>query len=351
VVGVALALALLFATVQFLDASRTMLDTYFFRAQRQDMTVTFTEAKNRAVIHELAQIEGVLRVEALRAVPVELSLGNRRERTSIEAGEDDAQLAVRIDGDQNETKVPSAGLMLSRQLANQLQARAGDRILVRMLGGRRTVTFMPVTRIIEEYVGARAYASQATLQALARDATPAGSALLRIDPAARAAILTELKDMPAVLGVSERDAALDKFEEMIGENMNTMLAFYIAFASAIAVGVVYNSARILFSERAHELATLRVLGYHRSEVGVVLLGEVALLVVLAVPVGCILGYWLAQIMTAMFSSDLFRLPFAPSRASYGWATVVVLAAALLTAAAVARRVLKLDMVRVLKARD
>ncbi len=130
-----------------------------------------------------------------------------------------------------------------------------------------------------------------------------------------------------------------------------MLTFYIGFASAIAIGVVYNSARILFSERAHELATLRVLGYFRSEVGLVLLGELALLVVVSVPFGCMIGYAMAQLMTAMFSSDLFRLPFAPSRASYGWSAVIVMLAALATAMTVARRVQQLDMVRVLKARE
>ena len=130
-----------------------------------------------------------------------------------------------------------------------------------------------------------------------------------------------------------------------------MLFFYIAFASAISVGVVYNSARILFSERAHELATLRVLGYFRREVGTVLLGELALLIVAAVPVGCVLGYWLAQFMTAMFSSDLFRLPFSPARSTYGYSIMVILLAAMLTALGVAIRVFKLDMVRVLKAHD
>src|SRR5690606_36437387 len=114
------------------------------------------------------------------------------------------------------------------------------------------------------------------------------------------------------------------FESMIEENLLTMLFFYITFASAIAVGVVYNSARILFAEREHELATLRVLGFFRSEVGVVLLGELALLIAATILPECIIGYWMAQLMTDMFSSDLFRLPFAPSRASYGWATLVVL---------------------------
>ena len=88
-----------------------------------------------------------------------------------------------------------------------------------------------------------------------------------------------------------------------------------------------------------------------NEVGLVLVGELALLVALAVPFGCIVGYWLAQLMTMMFSSDLFRLPFDPLRSSYGNAVIIVLIAAMLTAVVVSRRVMRLDMVRVLKARE
>lgn len=349
--GVALSMALLFSTLQFLDSSRTMLDNFFFRAQRQDLTVTFTEPRNEQVLFALTQLPGVQRVEATRAVPVKLSNGNFSERTAIESTAPDAALTVRIDADGSEIALPPSGLMLSRQLADQLHVRTGQMVHLEQLGGRRTQAMLPVARIVDEFIGARAYASQATLDTITREAAPVGAALLRIDPAARKDILSELKEMPVVLGVTERDAAMDKFQEMIESNMNTMLFFYIFFASAIAVGVVYNSARILFSERVHELATLRVLGYHRSEVGLVLLGELALLVVAAVPFGCIIGNWMAQLMTAMFSSDLFRLPFAPSRATYGYSILIVLAAAMATAFSVALRVMRLDMVRVLKARD
>ncbi len=349
--GVALSMGLLFSTMQFMDSSRTMLDSYFFRAQRQDMTVTFIEPRNKDVLRELAQIPGVWRVEPTRGVAVKMSHGNRVERTALESAIPDTELTARIDSDGSEIDLPVSGLMLSRQLAGKLAVRAGDKVHVEMLGGRRTQAFLPVVSVVNEFIGKRAYAAESTLEAIARDASPVGAALLRIDPKARDRILTRLKEMPVVLGVTERDAAMRKFETMIDENINTMIGFYIAFASAIAVGVVYNSARILFSERAHELATLRVLGYHRSEVGMVLLGELALLVVLAVPLGCVIGYWLAQLMTAMFASDLFRLPFAPSRATYGWSILVVLGAAMLTALTVSRRVLRLDMVRVLKAHE
>jgi putative ABC transport system permease protein len=351
ILGVALSMGLLFATLQFIDASHAMLDQFFARAQQQDLTVTFTEPRNEDVIHALAQIPGVAQTEATRAVPVVLRHGNRSERTAIEGSALDARLTKRIDSSGQEVSLPPAGLMLSRQLADQLDARIGDPIDVEILSGRRARAAQPLVRIIDEIVGARAYASQATLARLTRDASPVGAALLRIDPSARDDILAKLKGMPVVLGVTERKAALAKFTEVIDSNILTMISFYIAFASAIAVGVVYNSARILFSERAHELATLRVLGYQQSEVAIVLLGEVALLVVLALPLGCLLGYGMAQLMVAMFSSDLFRLPYAATKASFGHAALVVLVAALATAVLVARRVMKLDMVRVLKAHE
>lgn len=351
VLGVVLSGGLLFATTQFIDSSTTMLDSFFFRAQRQDLTVTFTEPRNEDVLFALAQLPGVLRVEPSRAVAVTITRGSRSERTAIEATRADAQLSLRIDRDGQALAMPVAGLMLSRQLADKLAVRSGEAVEVTMLGGRRARQVLPVASVVDEFIGERAYAAEATLEALARDGAPVGAALVRIDPAARDRILTRLKAMPMVLGVTEKTAALEKFKQMIDEHMLTMISFYIVFASAIAIGVVYNSARILFSERAHELATLRVLGYFRSEVGLVLLGELALLVVVSVPLGCLIGYGMAQLMTAMFSSDLFRLPFAPSRASYGWSVVIVLIAAMGTAATVARRVQRLDMVRVLKARE
>jgi putative ABC transport system permease protein len=351
VVGVGLSLGLLFSTLQFVDASRTMLDDFFFRAQRQDLTVSFIEPRNEDVLYELASIEGVIAVEATRATPVRLSFGPKSERTAIESASVDATMMARVDAGGGEVGLPPAGLMLSRQLAQQLGVSVGQSVQVELLAGRRIIRDMKVSATIDELVGTRAYAEAAVLDSLVRDGAPVGSALLRIDPAYRDHVIAELADRPVVLGVTERAAAMRLFQQMVEENILTMVGFYIVFAAAIAVGVVYNSARILFSERAHELATLRVLGYHRSEVATVLLGEIALLVAMALPVGLVMGYGLGQLMAAMFSSDLFRLPFNPSRATYGFSVLVILFATLFTALIVARRVNRLDMVRVLKARE
>lgn len=349
--GVALSIGLLFSTLQFIDASKFMLESYFFRSQRQDISLTFTEPRNEDVLHELRQIPGVMRVEPARGLSVELSHGNRVERTALEATAPDSILTARIDEDGEMIAMPPGGLMLSKQLADQLGVSAGEEVHVKMLGGRRTEAILTVGALVDEFVGARAYATDRTIAELARDGAPVGSAIMLIDPLHREEILAKLKAMPVTLSIGDRDLEMTRFEALIDDNINTMMVFYVAFASAIAVGVVYNSARILFSERAHELATLRVLGYHRSEVAIVLIGEIALLVVLSVPVGLVIGHWLAQLMVIMFSSDLFRLPFAPSNATYAKSAIVVLMAAFLTAALVTRRVMGLDMVRVLKASD
>lgn len=351
VTGVALAQGLLFSTLQFIDASRVMLDAFFGDAQRQDLTVSLVEPLGDGVLFELASLPGVISAEPGRAIMARLGRDGRVERVALEASPSDATLVSRVDRSGAIVPVPPEGLMLSGLLARKLEVSAGETIAVEMLGGRGTRLALPVTATIDELVGTRAYASSDVVDRLARDGAIASFVLLRIDPARRDQIIAALDEMPGVLAVAERAQARRLFEEMINRNLVTMIAFYITFAGTIVVGVVYNNARILFSERAHELATLRVLGYRRREVAGVLAGELGLLVLAALPLGCLVGFWLAQLMTAMFSSDLFRLPFAPARTSYGFAALAIVAAALLAAVPVVVRVRMLDMVRVLKARE
>lgn len=351
VFGVSLSLGLLFATMQFNDASRYLLDSFFFRSQKQDLTVSFIEPRSEDVLHLLSSLPGVIAVEPNRAVPVRLSSGPRSDRTIIESAREGAALTTRIDVSGREVTLPAAGLLLSRSLADELEVAPGGPVDVEVLSGRRSTQTLQVAATIDELVGKRAYAGSELVDSLMREEATVGSVQMRIDPEKRDEIIARLNQMPLVLGVTDKSAALGLFEDMIDRNLITMVGFYVAFASAIAVGVVYNSARILFSERAHELATLRVLGYYKAEVATVMLGEVVTLVFLAILPGCVLGYGMGQLMTAMFSSDLFRLPFAPMRSTYGISIVFILFAALMTALLVARRVARLDMVRVLKAQE
>jgi putative ABC transport system permease protein len=148
-----------------------------------------------------------------------------------------------------------------------------------------------------------------------------------------------------------RQAALASLEETIAENLALFTAFNILFASIIAFGVVYNSARIALSERGRELATLRVLGLTRAEISYILLGELAVLTAVGVPLGLGLGFLLAGAMVQAFETELYRLPLVIESSTYGFAAATVMVAAIVSGLIVRRRLDHLDLVAVLKSRE
>ncbi|HJW10041.1 MAG TPA: ABC transporter permease, partial [Holophagaceae bacterium] len=129
------------------------------------------------------------------------------------------------------------------------------------------------------------------------------------------------------------------------------VAFLVGFATLIAVGVVYNSIRIALSERAWELASLRVLGFTRQEVARLLFGELAVEVALAMPAGLAIGYGLGYLAMQATRTEAFVLPFVVAPATAAFAALVVLLSALASAMLIQRRINRLDLVAVLKTRE
>jgi len=119
----------------------------------------------------------------------------------------------------------------------------------------------------------------------------------------------------------------------------------------IAVGVVYNSARIILTERSRELASLRVLGYTRGEISYILLGELALLTLAAIPIGLWLGRGLCGYIAVLIENDLYRVPLILEPATYAFAALVVLVAATVSGLIVRRHLDRLDLIEVLKTKE
>ncbi len=351
VAGVGAAMGLLLATVQFYDSAHQMMDISFMRSQLQDVSLQFAEPQPERIIFDLKHLPGVQYVELTRAVPATLSNGHRTKRVAIEAVARNAVLTKQLDGEGRHVQVPVQGLMLSRLLAEKLDLQPGALVGVQLRQGHRRLVLVPVAATIDEFIGTRAYMERAALNRMTGDGAVADGANLKIEGQQLAAFNIALKKMPAIIGSANRRTAVRKFNEMIDKNIFTMIFFYVGFASVIIVGVVYNNTRISLAERARELATLRVLGFHGREVAAILVGELALLVVTALPVGLLIGHEMARLIVALFSSDLFRLPFALQPRTYGFAVLVTIVAAFATALAVSARVMHLDLVRVLKARE
>ncbi len=349
--GLALAVALTVSGRFMFDAIDFLKRLEFYAVWRQDAAVGFERQRSADVRWELLALPGVSRVELLRDVPVRLRHGTASQRTAIQGIEAEPELRRIVDQYGAVLAPPRGGLLLSRALAARLGVVPGDRLTVEVLVGRQPTLTVPVAGTVDELIGLSSYMEFGALHRLLRESPTATGALLAVDPSQRSRLNAEFKRLPGVGTVTWLDALLQGFEQTIAESFRISIVSIVLFAVIIASGVVYNAARVSLAERGRELASLRVLGFTRGEVAAMLLGEQALLTLVAIPVGLVLGRTLCWLVVTRFTSDIFRIPLIVSDFTQLFAVGVVLAAAVLSALVVWRRIRRLDLVGVLKTRE
>ncbi|MBX3402250.1 MAG: ABC transporter permease [Phycisphaeraceae bacterium] len=348
--GVAATVAILTLGSFVGDAIDELIELEFHTAQRQDVLVTFNEPRATRALHALRAAPGVITAEPYRVVPARIWHGPRLRREPLQGLPSDGTLRRVVDDRFSHVHVPPDALVISAGLAELLDARRGDELVIETLEGQRPTLRLRVHRVVETYVGTGAYVDMATLNRAMGEGPTLSGAALTVDAAASARLYQELKQTPGVATVTIKRAALESFEETLAENLLTMRLFNLAFACVIAVGVVYNTARILYAERAHELATLRVLGFYRSEIAGIFLGELAVITLVALPVGVAAGYLLCGAATWAMQTETHRIPYVVAGRTLAFAGTVVLLAATTTALFVRQDLDRLNLVEVLKAR-
>lgn len=350
--GISLAVALL-VTGFFLydDAIARVVNVMFRAVYREDVSVVFNEPRPAGVRYEVEHLPGVTRVEAHRFVPARLRFGHRRRRLALTGLERGAELWRVVDMDYRVTHLPPEGVLLTKKLAESLGVKSGDVLTVEVLEGERPVRQVPVAGTVDDLIGMSAYMDLDALNRLMHEGKTISGLHLMVDEDALPALYANLKKTPAVRSVIIPGALLENFNQTLARTMGTSTAVLIFFACVIAFGVVYNGARIALSERGRELASLRVLGFTQREVGVMLLGEQALLTLLAIPIGWVFGYLLSWLITWAIDTELMRLPLVISSRTVVRASLIVLLAAMLSALLVVRRLRRLDLIEVLKTRE
>ncbi len=349
--GISMAVSVLILGSFTLDAVTFIMDFQFRVAQRQDMTVTFFEPTNNATLHDVDRLPGVVQSESFRAVSTRFRNGHRSRRVGITGLETGNQLFRIFDTDRKVVEIPSEGLMISDKLADLLQVQRGDTVKVEVLEGKRGVYEVPVAAVIKEFSGINAYMNLRALNRMLQEGHVVSGAFVKVDQSQEDAIYQQLKETPKVAGVNIKASMLQSFQETIAENLLVMRVFNIAFASIIAFGVVYNSARISLSEQSRELATLRVIGFSRFEVSSILLGELGVLTLLAIPIGCSIGYGFAYLATLGMDTEVYRIPLVVNLSTFAFAITTVVVATFLSGLIVRRKIDRLDLVSVLKTKE
>jgi putative ABC transport system permease protein len=349
--GVAAAVAIVVMGNFFRDAIEFIVDAQFNLAMRQQVAVWTIDPVDAGAGRELARLPGVHAVEATRFVDVVLVNGHRRERTQLRGYAPRPELYRIIDVDRHQATLSPEGLLLTDRLADKLGVRVGDRLQVEVLEGRVRTLQLVVDGTVREMMGLNAYMARPALNRALGDDDLASGFMLGIDAGSESAVLRATQALPRVAGAFSKATMLRNMQDISARNIRIMSTVLTLFASVIAVGVVYNNARIALAERTWELASLRVLGFTRAEVSALLLGEMAIVVALALPLGMLAGWGLVHVLAGALKNDQFYFPVVILPRTFAWAALCVVAAAVASAAVVRRHIDRLDMVAALKTRE
>jgi putative ABC transport system permease protein len=349
--AIAMAVAIMVLGNFSVDSLNYIIDVQFHFAQRQDLNISFVEPRPARALYELQHLPGVRDSEPFRAVPVRLRHGHHSRRVGLLGFEPEPRLNLLINEQLQPIQLPQDGLVLADKMAELLQVQLGELVTVEVLEGERPKLQIPVVMLVKEFFGAGAYMSLDALNRVMREGRVISGGYLASDPKDVDALYYELKHTPGVSSVTVRKAAIKSFQETLAENMLMMRTFNIIFATIIAFGVVYNSARIALAERGRELASLRVMGFTRAEISAIFLGEMAVLTLLAIPLGIGLGYLFAWLTSLSLDTELYRIPMVVNAETYAFAVVVVLIATVVSGLVVRSKLDHLDLVAVLKTRE
>jgi putative ABC transport system permease protein len=295
------------------------------------------------------QMPGVVTVEPFRSTFARIGFGHKRRQLGIQGIPPNGLHNRVLDENDHLIQIPPEGLVVSLKLAEVLGARVGDEVLVEILEGKRPVRSVRLVGLAGDFTGMTAYMDLHSLNRLLGEGDVITGANFRIDSAHRREFLRALKSVPRVSWVAIKDSLRENFRQTTAASIGLIQKIYLGFAIVVAFGVVYNNARISLAERARELATLRVVGFSHREVGAVLVTELVVLALIAVPLGLLLGTGFAKIIISTVNTETVRLPLILTASNYAFAVTVVTLASTLSALVVLRMLHQLDLVSALKA--
>lgn len=349
VAGLSLATGILVVPNAFRDSVSYVLDYQWDTLQQQDLSVGLVEPAHAAVNHLFRRLPGVVTMEPFRTAFVRIRNGPRQRQLPLQGQLPSALHNRVIDQDNHRIVLPAQGVVLSSKLAEALQARLGDDLVIEVLEGKRPTLILPLVGLSEDLAGVAAYTDLHSLNRLLGEGDIVSGASFCLDANRQADFLRALKDIPRVSWVAIKKSLRENFRNTTAASIGLFQKVYMVLAMIVSFGVVYNNARISLAERARELATLRVIGFSRREVGGVLLTELSVLALLALPIGLALGTGFATAIVSAVNTETVHLPVILTSSNYAFAALTVLVASATSAVVVLRRVNRLNLVSALKA--
>jgi putative ABC transport system permease protein len=351
--GIAASIAILVAPFGISGSVDQMVGTHFFRAERQDLTVSFAQERPSSSTFDISTFPGVERVEGFRAVLAAVGFNGKSRRITVLGRRPDDTLTQALDRRHRTIRLPERGVTVSNSMAKWLGVNVGDYVSLEFLQGHHVTRLVPVTEITDSYIGLSFFTlfmDLNQLNELMLDGDYISGVYMKSDPLKQASLYSKIKNIPSITGVISHAASLSTMRQLLQEMLKLTVSNGL-FAAAIIFGVIYNNARISFTERRNEFATMLMLGFSRLDVYGIVVGELTLLTVAAMPLGCGLGYAFSWALTEGAANEIFRTPLHLEMRAYGIAMLFALFSVAASSVVVLAQIRRLDIVDVLKTRE
>lgn len=351
VAGIAAGMALSLSMLIIYEGFDQAIDQTFNVVDRSDATVSFVSNAPPKTIYELERMPGISVAEPVRFVPVVFRNGVRTYKGSITGLSPEPELNRALDATLRPIVLPPEGVVLSVPLAEILDVGIGDVLTLEIREGRQPNVTTHVAGIADSLIGSPAFMDLDALGRHTGSAERLSGAFISITDGWEGTVYGDLKDTPAIAGISLRSEAEKAFQKVMDEGAGSARFVMGLMAFAITFGIVYNVARVAQDESARDLASLRVMGFSHGEASFVLLGELAVVTLIALPIGIGLGSLLSHQIAAGFSTDLYQVPVVYAPKAIGSSISVVVAAAAFSGWLVQRSIRGSDITLALKTRE
>ena len=285
--------------------------------------------------------------------------GHRTSR-GVRGGPEDAAalqqfVTMRTRVGQTPLQLDGEGAIISEKLASQLGVSVGDTVQLydeddigNLVGQPHDVR---VAGIMENYVSQYVYVTAQVYQDMMGQEPSFSTVYASLpDGADRDAFSDDTLALDDVKTVTYNDETIDSYRTML-KTVDSVVVVLVVAAALLAFVVLYNLTNINITERAREIATLKVLGFTPREVDAYIFRETMLLSVIGAVVGMLLGVVMegfvittAEVDQVMFGRDIHAVSFVIAFA-------LTLLFSLIVAVAMRKKLRRINMVESLKSNE
>lgn len=308
IVGLSFAIMILILGNFLKDNVDYMVHLQYNIIQREDIMLNFSTLQFISLENHFLNKIGILYTEPIRFVPIRLKKRGIHKETVLYGLEENPILRRIVNDKYNSIPIPKNGILMNKNIANELQIKPGDKVWVEVLEGNQSKFYVFVAGVIEEVLGQGIYISRKLLNKKLKESNVFNQLYIQLDPNKEKFFIQKWKNYPAVATITSKRELVQSFQEVLQRSLLATSIFIMLFTSIIGIGIIYNLAMIILAERIYEMGTLRILGFHTWEIFKILIGEIVLLIMVAIPIGIYLGNILAFWVINLNEGDDFKIP-------------------------------------------